>query len=109
MAVPPRHALAHEHVAHLGEPVALVVATTAALARDAAVHSRDTPRAGENATCVDVAGVANGPVPAFTTCVTVGGVLGSFQATVDGHPVDATLDRYDERVPADAFATGPAS
>lgn len=36
MAVPPRHALARDHVAHLGEPVAMVVATTAAFARDAA-------------------------------------------------------------------------
>jgi aerobic carbon-monoxide dehydrogenase large subunit len=33
---PPRPALAHERVMHIGEPVALVVATSAALAQDAA-------------------------------------------------------------------------
>ncbi len=36
MVVPPRYALAKERVCHLGEPVAMVVAETAALARDAA-------------------------------------------------------------------------
>ncbi len=36
MVVPARHALAKDRVAHLGEPVAMVVAETAALARDAA-------------------------------------------------------------------------
>ena len=36
MVVPARHALAKDKVAHLGEPVAMVVAETAALARDAA-------------------------------------------------------------------------
>ena len=36
MVVPERHALAKDHVAHLGVPVAMVVAETAAQARDAA-------------------------------------------------------------------------
>src|SRR5262245_24918191 len=36
MVVPPRYALANDRVCHLGEPVAAVVAETAALARDAA-------------------------------------------------------------------------
>ena len=36
MFVPERHALANDRVAHLGEPVAMVVAETAAQARDAA-------------------------------------------------------------------------
>jgi carbon-monoxide dehydrogenase large subunit len=36
MFIPERHALAKERVAHLGEPVAMVVAETAAQARDAA-------------------------------------------------------------------------
>ena len=35
MHVPPRYALAKDRVAHLGEPVAMVVAETAAMARDA--------------------------------------------------------------------------
>ncbi|MCE9522938.1 MAG: molybdopterin-dependent oxidoreductase, partial [Alphaproteobacteria bacterium] len=36
MIVPPRHSLAKDRVCHLGEPVAMVVAETAAQARDAA-------------------------------------------------------------------------
>ncbi len=35
LVVPPRHALAHQRVRHVGEPVALVVADSAAAARDA--------------------------------------------------------------------------
>src|SRR5258708_4827325 len=35
---PPRPALAEDRVMHVGEPVALVVATSAALAQDAAEH-----------------------------------------------------------------------
>jgi hypothetical protein len=36
MVVPPRPVMAHDHVRHLGEAVALVIATSAATARDAA-------------------------------------------------------------------------
>jgi len=36
LIVPPRHALAHGHARHVGEPVALIVADTLAAARDAA-------------------------------------------------------------------------
>ena len=36
LVVPPRHALAHERVRHVGEPVAFVVAESAEAARDAA-------------------------------------------------------------------------
>jgi carbon-monoxide dehydrogenase large subunit len=60
MFVPERHALARDRVTHLGEPVAMVVANSAALARDAAeqvvVDYEDLPAA------VDTASAIGGPV-----------------------------------------------
>jgi carbon-monoxide dehydrogenase large subunit len=59
MFVPERHSLARDRVTHLGEPVAMVVATSAALARDAAeqvvVDYEDLPAV------VDTASAIGGP------------------------------------------------
>ena len=56
MAVPPRYALAKDLVSHLGEPVAAVVAETAAQARDAAeqirVHYEELPAVVDTASAL---------------------------------------------------------
>ncbi len=77
--------------------------SAAALDNNAVIDQRDTTIAGENATCVHVTGTENADASAFTVCITAGGVLGSFQGTVDGTAVNLTLDQYDDRVAPDAF------
>jgi hypothetical protein len=77
--------------------------TAAAVGKHATVTQHDTTIAGENATCVDVSGVSNAAASQFTTCITAGGLLASFQGTVDSTEVDVSLDRYDSQVAGDAF------
>lgn len=56
MFVPARHALAKDKVVHVGEPVAMVVAETAAIARDAAdavqVHYADLPAVADTGSAI---------------------------------------------------------
>ncbi|GIH12109.1 hypothetical protein [Rugosimonospora africana] len=68
------------------------------------VSQHDTTLSGEHATCLDVTGLSNAPATSFSACVTTEGMLGSFTGTVDGNPIDLTLDDYRPTVALDAFA-----
>lgn len=76
----------------------------AALDSTTVVDQHDTTIAGEHATCVDISGVANAPASAFSLCVTMDGLLGSFTGTVDGSRIEIMLDHFSRSVAADAFA-----
>jgi hypothetical protein len=86
-------------------PPTLVVGllTAASLSPNAVIKQHDTTIAGEHATCVEVTGVENAPASQFSACITAAGVLGSFQGTVDGTPMEVSLIRYAPSVAADAF------
>ena len=77
--------------------------TATALDSGALVTTRDTTVAGENATCVRVSGAQRAAASEFEVCVTTDGLLGSFTGQVSGSQIDASLDRYDPDVAADAF------
>jgi hypothetical protein len=65
--------------------------TAAALDNDAHIEQSDTTIAGQHATCVDVAQVENAAAPAFATCITTDGLLGSFRGDLDGRLVELAL------------------
>jgi hypothetical protein len=75
-----------------------------ALDGDSVLTQHDTTLSGEHATCVDVHDLSDAPASAFTACVTTGGLLASFDGTVDGDPIEVTLDHYQTTVAPDAFA-----
>ena len=77
--------------------------TAASLDSNAVISQHDTTIAGEHATCVDVSGVDNAAASAFTACITVGGVLGSFRGTVDGVPVEISMTGLRDAVAENAF------
>jgi hypothetical protein len=77
--------------------------TTAALDDGARIEPSDTTIAGQHATCVDVSGVENRAVPAFTACITADGALGRFQGDLGGRPVELALTDYADAVDATEF------
>jgi len=84
---------------------ALVIAllTATAMDGDAVVTTHDTTLAGQAATCVQIGGVSNAAASDFDVCVTVDGVLASFDGVLGGKPVSVSLDRYDQTVAPGAF------
>jgi hypothetical protein len=77
--------------------------TAASLDSNAVISQHDTTIAGEHATCVEVSGVDNAAASAFTACITAGGILGSFQGTVDGVSVEISMTGLREIVDENAF------
>lgn len=93
-------------VDHAGVVVpALVVGllTAASLDSNAVISQHDTTIAGEHATCVNVTGVDNAAAPEFTACITVGGILGSFEGTINGVPVEISMTGLRDTVAGNAF------
>jgi hypothetical protein len=92
-------------------PPAVVVGllTAASLSTNAVIKQHDTTVGGEHATCVEADGVENAAASAFTACLTVAGVLGSFSGTVDGTGVAISLTRYQDSVAEDAFDLPPGA
>ncbi len=83
--------------------LAIALLTAAAMDGDAVVTTHDTTLAGQSATCVQIGGVSNAAASDFDVCVTVDGVLASFDGVVGGEPVSVSLDRYDQTAAPDAF------
>jgi hypothetical protein len=81
--------------------VALLTAT--AMDGDAVVTTHDTTLAGQSATCVQIGGVNNAAASDFDVCVTVDGVLASFDGVIESEPINISLDRYEQTVAPDAF------
>jgi hypothetical protein len=77
--------------------------TAAAMDGDALVTTHDTTLAGRSATCVQIGGVGTTAVSDFEVCVTMEGVLASFDGVIGGVPIDIHLDRYESTVAPDAF------
>jgi hypothetical protein len=92
-------------------PPSMVISLLAAAALDpgAVVTTHDTTLAGENATCVQVKGVQRAAATEFEVCVTTGGLMGSFTGVVNGAPIEVSLDRYEQTLPADAFDLPPGA
>jgi hypothetical protein len=77
--------------------------TAVGLDAEAVVTTRDTTIAGENATCVKVAGAQRAAASDFEVCVTSDGLLGSFTGVVGDTGVDITMVRYEPTAATDAF------
>jgi hypothetical protein len=87
----------------------ITLLTAAAMDGDALVTTHDTTLAGQSATCVQIGGVNNAAASDFDVCVTVEGVLASFDGIVDGTEITIHLDRYETSVAPDAFDLPPGA
>jgi hypothetical protein len=101
---PPPGVLAAARARGLVHPTFVMgLLTTAALDNDARIEQSDTTIAGQHATCVDVAEVENAVPPAFATCITTDGMLGSFSGEVDGRLVEVSLTGVSDTAAPTAF------
>ncbi len=100
--LPGRYAEATEHGLVVG-PVVADLLRTAALQPAASVKPHDTTIAGQQASCLEISGLADAPSAAFTACVTAEGVLASFSGVIDGVNVDQALIQVSRRVEEEAF------
>jgi hypothetical protein len=101
--VPSTYAEATKH-GLITAPVVIDMLKIAAMQPAASVEPHDTTIAGQQASCLEVSGLADAISPAFSTCVTADGVLASFKGLVGGVNVDQALIEVTKRVGEEAFA-----
>ncbi|GAA2524597.1 hypothetical protein [Pilimelia columellifera] len=87
-------------------PPRLVISllTAAAMDPSATIEQGRSSVAGEPATCVRASGLTGAPAPGFAACLTDGGVLASFDATVNGRTLSIRLSRLTDRADVARFA-----
>lgn len=102
VGLPGRYAEVTKHGLVIG-PVVAALLRIAAAQPAASVKPHDTTIAGQQASCLEVSGLADAPSAAFTACVTAEGVLASFTGVVDGVNVDQALIEVSKRVDEEAF------
>jgi hypothetical protein len=101
--VPSTYSEATEH-GLITAPVVADLLKVAALQPAASVKPHDTTIAGQQASCLEVSGLADAMSPSFTACVTAEGVLASFKGVVGGVNIDQALIEVTRRIGEDAFA-----
>lgn len=101
--VPSTYAEATKH-GLITAPVVADLLKVAALQPAASVKPHDTTIAGQQASCLEVSGLADSTSAAFTACVTADGVLASFKGVVSGINIDQALIEVTRRVGEEAFS-----
>ena len=103
VGVPSTYAEATKH-GLITAPVVLDLLKVAALQPAASVKPHDTTIAGQQASCLEVSGLADAVTPAFTACVTAEGVLASFKGVVGEINIDQALIEVTKRVGEEEFS-----
>lgn len=81
----------------------LTLLNAAVLDNDVAVEQHDTTIAGRHATCLRLTGVDDAAARDFNTCITIEGVLGSFNGIVNQTQVDVAMTHYSDQVKEETF------